>query len=81
MIDAKSLLAVLKDDPSWRRLIDKLHDDAGLDAYDHTLIVEAAEELAWALGEEIFELTLSGMRRHMIVERWQEKNATAATVA
>jgi len=81
MIDAKSLLAVLKDDPSWRRLIDKLHDDAGLDAYDHTLIVEAAEELAWALGEEIFELTLSGMRRHMLIEAWRKKNATAATVA
>ena len=81
MIDGRKLLELLKDDYAWRRLIDKLHDDAGLDAYDHTLIVAAADELAWALGEEIFELTLSGMRRHMIVERWQEKNATAATVA
>ena len=81
MVDAKSLLAVLKDDPAWRRLIDQLHDDAGLDAYDHTLIVEAAEELAWALGEEIFELTRSGMRRRMLIEEWHKKNATAATVA
>ena len=81
MIDAKTLLTVLKDNPSWRQLIDKLHDDAGLDAYDHTLIVEAAEELAWALGEEIFELTLSGMRRRMLIEEWRKKNATAATVA
>jgi hypothetical protein len=47
----------------------------------HTLIVEAAEELAWALGEEIFELTRSGMRRHMLIEAWRKKNATAATVA
>ena len=81
MIDAKSLLAVLKDDPSWRRLIDKLHDDAGLDAYDHTLIVEAAEELAWAIREEMFEMTRSGMRRRMLVEEWSKKDATAATVA
>jgi len=81
MIDAKSLLAVLKDDPSWRQMIERLHDDAGLDAYDHTLIVAAADELAWALSEEIFELTRSGMRRHMLIEAWSTKDATAATVA
>lgn len=81
MIDGRKLLELLKDDYAWRRLIDKLHDDAGLDAYDHTLIVAAADELAWALSEEIFELTRSGMRRHMLIEAWREKNATAATVA
>ena len=81
MIDGRKLLELLEDDYGWRGLIERLHDDAGLDAYDHTLIVEAAEELAWALSEEIFELTRSGMRRRMLIEEWRKKNATAATVA
>lgn len=81
MIDGRKLMELLKDDYAWREMVDRLHDDAGLDAYDHTLIVEAAEELAWALSEEIFELTRSGMRRHMLIEEWRKKNATAATVA
>jgi len=81
MIDGRKLLELLEDDYAWRGLIERLHDDAGLDAYDYTLIVEAAEELAWALSEEIFELTRSDMRRHMLITEWLKKNASAATEA
>jgi len=81
MIDGRKLMELLKDDYTWRELIERLHDDAGLDAYDYTLIVEAAEELAWALSEEIFDLTRSGMRRHMLITEWKKKNASAATEA
>jgi len=82
MIDGRKLLDLLADDYAWRRLIERLHDDAGLDAYDYTLMVEAAEELAWALGEEIFDLTRSDMRRHMLIAEWlRKKTASAATEA
>jgi len=81
MIDGRKLMELLKDDYAWRGLIERLHDDAGLDAYDYTLIVEAAEELAWALGEEIFDLTRSDIRRYTIIEAWLKKKASAATEA
>jgi len=81
MIDGRKLLELLEDDYGWRGLIERLHDDAGLDAYDYTLIVEAAEEVAWALSEEIFDLTRSDMRRHMLIAEWLKKNASAATEA
>lgn len=81
MIDGRKLIELLEDDYGWRKLIERLHDDAGLDAYDYTLMVEAAEELAWALGEEIFDLTRSDMRRHMLIAEWKRKNASAATEA
>ena len=81
MIDGRKLLDLLEGDYAWRSLIERLHDDAGLDAYDYTLIVEAAEELAWALSEEIFDLTRSDMRRYMIIEAWLKKNASTTTEA
>ena len=81
MIDGRKLLELLEGDYAWRGLIDRLHDDAGLDAYDYTLIVEAAEELAWTLSEEIFDLTRNDTRRYTIIKAWLKKNASATTEA
>src|SRR5690606_10108734 len=81
VIDGRTLMELLADDYGWRKLIERLHDDAGLDAYDYTLIVEAAEELAWALGEEIFDLTRNDTRRYILIQEWLKKNASATTEA
>jgi len=83
MIDTRAVLQLVQDDPAWKLLIDRLHDDAGLDVYDDELIFVTATEVMAAMVTEIHEMTKSGFMRESIVRVWREKKekATGATVA
>lgn len=67
----------------WRRLINTLHDEAGItSAYDPELMELVIDHIEEAIRDEIVSIYESPERRRELIHEWREKkNAAAATAA
>lgn len=66
----------------WRTLVDRIHQEAGLEEYDDDLIELVIGEVEYAAREEVWALRESSERRRELIETYrQTKSAAAATAA